>query len=123
MNCIKCGRETPGEQLFCDSCIEGMADYPVDPNTPVQLPRRRTPAAMRKPPRRRIPSPEEQIHKLSRRVQILAALLVVFGVLCAVLTAMCFHLYHASRLPLGQNYTAITSTVPAAPAAPSGAGQ
>ena len=38
MNCIKCGRELRGEQVFCRECQENMEHHPVKPGTPVQLP-------------------------------------------------------------------------------------
>ena len=34
MNCMKCGREIPEQQTFCDVCLEVMSQYPVNPHTP-----------------------------------------------------------------------------------------
>ena len=29
MNCLKCGRDIAEDQLFCESCLEVMDQYPV----------------------------------------------------------------------------------------------
>ena len=38
MNCMKCGREIALGQVFCKDCLADMAQYPIKPGTPVQLP-------------------------------------------------------------------------------------
>ena len=38
MSCIKCGKDTLGQDVFCKECLEVMADYPVKPGTPVLIP-------------------------------------------------------------------------------------
>lgn len=45
MNCIRCGRETEEDQVFCSACLKDMDRHPVNPGTPIQLPNRtkRTP--------------------------------------------------------------------------------
>ena len=40
MNCMKCGKTTTNEQVFCDDCLQVMAKHPVKPGTPVYLPQR-----------------------------------------------------------------------------------
>ena len=58
MNCMKCGRETRGEDVFCQDCLTEMKKYPVDPGTVVLLPRRKDPSA-KKADKRHPPTPEE----------------------------------------------------------------
>ena len=48
MDCLKCGKETEEKNVFCADCLAVMARYPVKPGTPVQLPRRATPAPEKK---------------------------------------------------------------------------
>lgn len=38
MNCMKCGREIPVGQVFCDGCLKVMETYPVKPDTAIHLP-------------------------------------------------------------------------------------
>ena len=40
MQCMKCGREIPAGQVFCEECLAEMAQYPVKPGTVVTLPTR-----------------------------------------------------------------------------------
>ena len=75
MQCMKCGREAPDRQIFCDACLEIMDRYPVRPGTPVQiLPR--TPRD--KSAKKRELSPEEQLGRqksINRRLRLLIWLL------------------------------------------------
>lgn len=108
MNCLKCGRETASEQIFCQDCLLEMEKYPIKPGTVVQLPQRRETPVLRRT-RRRIPSSEELIRQLQRTVRILAALLLVSWVLIVVLLVPTLeHLQEDHYLP-GQNYSSIDS--------------
>ena len=49
MRCLKCGRELKESQVFCDICREDMANYPVKPGTPIQLPPRNDSIPRKKP--------------------------------------------------------------------------
>ena len=79
MNCMKCGRQLKDEQVFCPDCLAVMAEYPVKPGTPIQLPNHsETPVTPQKHTRRKIRKPEEQIARLRTTVRWLTlALLVV----------------------------------------------
>ena len=37
MQCLKCGRETEGTNVFCKACLEQMSARPVRPGTPVTI--------------------------------------------------------------------------------------
>lgn len=114
MNCMKCGRETAEDQIFCDLCLEEMERYPVRPGTVILLPRRRTEAAPRKPVSRRKQtlSPEEQIRtlkKLSRRLA--AAVIVLLALLAATSYFAVLHLLEGDSTFLpGQNYSSVTAS-------------
>ena len=85
MYCIKCGRETNSERVFCEECLQSMEQYPVKPGTPVHLPKKSLPPQDKKGTRKKKPpKPEEQIAALKIKVKhqrrlillLIAALLV-----------------------------------------------
>ena len=61
MDCMKCGRETEHENVFCPDCLTEMEKYPVRPDTVVLLPRRRESSIIKKVPKRHTITAEEQI--------------------------------------------------------------
>lgn len=104
MNCLKCGRDTTDEHVFCDRCQAVMDRYPVKPGTTVHLPRRDN---LKKPtPRRRSVPPEEQIQSLKRnlrRSRIFATMLLIALALAGLLLLREFA---GGETPIiGQNYT------------------
>ena len=107
MNCLKCGRETASEQIFCQECLLEMKKYPVKPGTVVQLPQRRDIPAARRPKRRSL-SPEEHIRQLQKWVRFLAVMLFLSALLIiALLIPTIEHLTEKHYLP-GQNYSSMT---------------
>lgn len=40
MTCLRCGRKTDENQIFCQECLEVMEKQPVKPDTPIQIPNR-----------------------------------------------------------------------------------
>lgn len=62
MNCIKCGKDTASEQLFCEECQLDMDKHPVKPGTPILLPHR-TYTAPPKRSKKHTLKPEDQIRK------------------------------------------------------------
>ena len=114
MNCLKCGRDIPEEQLFCESCLKVMERYPVKPNTAVQLPHRDRSVSVKKSQakRRQAPTAEETLQTALRFLRrILVLWLITLGLLIASLfPAVKYLLGETLRLP-GQNYSTF-STVP-----------
>lgn len=91
MYCIKCGKETENEKMFCGHCLEVMEDYPVKPNTPVQLPKRPQQTEQKKSKRRkRTLDPEEQILQLRTTARTLFLCLVVVSLLLCILSGIHF---------------------------------
>lgn len=80
MHCLKCGRKIPDNDSFCDTCLEDMAKYPIQPGTVVKLPTRPATAVSKKRNirRRRTIKPEEQIAVLRRRCRWLTFFLIIF---------------------------------------------
>ena len=91
MNCVKCGRETAEDRVFCDGCLSEMGNYPVKPGTAVHIPARDPMEEIRKVTARKKPvrTLSEQVLRLKRKVlrlRILAAVLVLIcGALCFVI--------------------------------------
>jgi len=109
MNCMKCGRETTGEQVFCDTCLQTMAKYPVKPGIAVKLPQRRDPSAYRRSIKRRTVNPEEQLRILKKRARRLTlALLLCIALIALLLKPALSHLL-GDHYKKGQNYSVITT--------------
>lgn len=117
MRCMKCGRDTENEQVFCESCREIMAKYPVKPGTVVQLPRRDQQIPKRTQSwRYGALNAEEQIKRLRRTVRNQAALIVLLLAAVISLSWLSVKLYQENekKVLLGQNYfTATETTAPA----------
>ncbi len=107
MYCLKCGRETTAEQIFCDSCLTDMEKYPVKPGTAIHIPSRPAQEPQKKPTRKRQQKPEELLehaHKLNRRLLLVIAVLALLlcitgGKLLLELTSQ------EDDRPTGRNYT------------------
>ena len=111
--CMKCGRELPGGQVFCEGCLAEMDKYPVKPGVVVMLPRRRTAQPKVPAPRRRsAPTPEEQVVKLKKwvRIQRLCLLLLALLLAAAMWLQINYQLkMEEHKLLPGQNYSSESS--------------
>lgn len=110
MRCLKCGRETENEQVFCNECLKDAKNYPVKPGTAVHLHNRASQEEPKKKAyhRRTLP-PEEQLLILHKAVRWLLATTAVLAVALGVVAAM--FLYELAQpnpiqpRDLGRNYT------------------
>ena len=113
MNCLKCGREVPGEQVFCENCLLEMEKYPVKPGTVVQLPRHRDNAGLKKSPKRRAVPLEDQVKLLRKRLWTQTILLLLALVVIVVLSIPAAQYLMEDHFLPGQNYsTIIVTTTP-----------
>lgn len=115
MQCMKCGREIPAGQVFCEGCLADMEKYPVKPGTAIQLPaRREEPPVKKQPSRRRTLSPEEQVKVLKRRLWIVCIILtLVLALLAGGLYLSLDYIRENFGKPLpGQNYSTAETTAP-----------
>ncbi len=113
MNCIKCGVEIKEPQVFCESCLAEMEQYPVKPNVTVTLPQRpKESAAKRRSRRHKYTKPEDMIRHLKSQRRILVFALVIALAGFTVVSAMMMHfLRNREEEPQkGQNYGTIAST-------------
>ena len=110
MNCMKCGRETISEQVFCPDCLAEMKHYPVRPGTVVQISNRKSGSTVKKQPRKKTVPLEEQVKILKKRCRTLFILLIVaIGIAIAMSVPALDHLME-DHFKIGQNYTTITAT-------------
>ena len=113
MNCMKCGRETVGDAVFCEDCLDHMERYPVPANTLVYVPTEKDRAAVKKQiAARPVLTAEEQIKKLNKKLHVMGLLFALaFGaaVFLGLLSLDTIHELNVSNL-IGKNYTAITSS-------------
>ena len=114
MNCMKCGRESRGENVFCQDCLTEMEKFPVDPAAVVLLPRRKE-TYVKKATKRHTLSPEEMIDTLRRQKAILIFLLLVSIAAIALMFEPTMHYLMDEHYEIGQNYSTVTSTTPASP--------
>lgn len=118
MKCMKCGRETTADQIFCQDCLLDMEKYPVKPGTALLLPIRRDSPASRKSVKRRAPSAEDQIRALKKRIRLLVFFLLISLTLVVCLAFPAVEHLMESQIRPGQNYSSIvTTTAPSESAA------
>ena len=107
MKCLKCGKETKEQAVFCRHCLDSMAAYPVKADVHIHLPRRDMPVPPKKAGRKhRTYSPEEQVARLTTRLRYLFILVLLLILMLSVTVAMLLHA--TSEKPesnLGKNYT------------------
>ena len=110
MNCLRCGRETENQQVFCKACLDYMALHPVRSDTPVYLPVRKEKEAPRKQRRwhRRERSADEMVVILRKRVRFLTAVtLILFSMLSAAVAGVWLAKEQGAEIPIpniGQNF-------------------
>ena len=108
MECLKCGRETPGKEIFCAECLNDMEKFPVKTGTPVVIPKREEPR--RQVPQKKAPKPEEIIAGLHQTIHRLRVALCIVSILLA-LTAAGLGLsiwYDVEDPEPGFNYSTVT---------------
>ena len=109
MECMKCGRETSGNDVFCAECLKVMDEHPVNSGIPVQIHPR--PEAKRKSPMAKQPKAEETIQKLKKTVSRLKVLCLILTLLLFfTAAALGFSIWHSDDdFNLGFNYSTANS--------------
>lgn len=108
MNCMKCGREIQGDQVFCEACLKDMSAYPVKPGTPVNIPKRPQKKAVEPVKKEK---PEELIAQLRKTIRVWRVTVLVL-LLLLILSVSLLGWHYAttdhSRPAIGQNYSTET---------------
>ena len=104
MQCMKCGREIPAGDVFCQECLADMQRYPVKPGTAVQIPKQPPRKAF---DRRPAVTAEKKVEILTRRVRLLSWFLTLALTLVICLGALTLSLLRESDggFAIGQNYS------------------
>lgn len=107
MQCLKCGKDVSANLTFCDTCLAEMEDFPVDPGTPVHIPKRESPA--RRVSAQREPTTAEQLTRVRRTLQWMYVLVAVLSLLLSITGIMLIRTLDKAPQPQGpvkgQNYT------------------
>ena len=118
MNCVKCGREIPEDQVFCETCLQEMEGYPVKPGTAVHIPTRSPEETPKKSVKKKhVPTAAELLlrtRKKLRRTRIFAVLLLLICGALSFLMAQAVLELDVQRL-LGQNYRTEKGKTPTKP--------
>ena len=113
MNCMRCGRETAGQQVFCESCLDDMSRHPVKPDVAIYLPVRKPSDPQRKQSRsrRKEITAEELVPILRRRILVLAATVVILVLMLAAAFVGVWFAHNPQaeeQIPnIGQNYQTV----------------
>ena len=107
MNCMKCGKETKGSDVFCPHCQAVMEKYPVKPDAHVHLPKRTQEQQVNKQKRsHRIWTTEEELTSLRKKVRWLLATSILLILLLGVVSAQLVYTTLNKEDPMmGRNYT------------------
>lgn len=114
MNCMKCGKETNGTNVFCDPCLAEMDHYPIKPGTKVLIPTRPEPVEGRHLRVKKERTPEEQINALHKLVHFLLIVVSCLVTTLALTMSLLFYtLVDAAEpaeqtSPVGRNYSTST---------------
>ncbi len=114
MQCLKCGKETTDEKVFCDTCLEVMEQYPVNPTTPVPAPREETPTQEKKASRRRPLTEQETIFQLKGLIRLLTVTVAILSILLCLVAGLLLQQLEIKQgnNNIGRNYTTATNTKP-----------
>lgn len=111
MNCMKCGRKTQDNQVFCQECLADMEKYPIKPGTVVQLPKRPENAPAKRPAaRKRFSKPEEQIAYLKKCNRRLLIALLALSLAFVAVSSIAIYFMDKQSVPayIGQNYSTVS---------------
>ena len=111
MQCLRCGRETDGDQVFCFLCESVMVKHPVKPNTVVTIPERS--ARLRSTPVRKPQKQEEDTEHLRRTIlQLRLWVCMLMAALMLCVAAITWQELNRPKQPaIGQNYSSITDQI------------
>lgn len=115
MNCLRCGKDTACQQVFCTACLESMQAYPVKPDTAILLPDRQAYIRERQQAERRWePTLEEQLQQQRRTIRTLLVTVVALSVFLGLMAGLLLYTVKdpspaAYAKNLGRNYTAVST--------------
>ena len=110
MQCLRCGRETEEDHVFCFLCEAVMMKHPVKANAVVNIPERSVRSRNVQPRRQQRPEEDtEQLHRTIMQLRLWVCMLMAALMLCvAALTWQ--ELSRADGPTIGQNYSSVTDS-------------
>ena len=122
MNCMKCGKEIPDSQVFCEDCLADMERHPVKPGTAVQLPEHTELHQRRQMVQKKETTPEEEISFLKKMVSgLMLTVTILLLVLCMAVTSLLQLRKNITgdNADIGKNYHTTDTTDPTSGTLPS----
>ena len=113
MYCLRCGREKPEKQVFCDACLDNMSRHPVKPDVTVYIPSRKPREIQKKQflRKKKAPTAEEMVLILKKRIKALWVTVLILVLLLGCCGAgIYFAWQHDPNLIIGQNYKTVDTT-------------
>lgn len=99
VNCMRCGKENKGKDVFCPDCLSDMERYPVKPGTVIHIPAHKG-LEDRQQRRKKELTAEEQLAIAEKQILNLKRWLVVMTTVAALLGTL---LYFSITTPRAQN--------------------
>ena len=100
MYCLRCGKDTPDNKVFCKSCLDSMEAYPVKPGHPIILPSRPVAVAPKKSRKPKNLSNEELLDSLRQQLKITGRLwLFTAGLLMLTILLLVLQWKYGLMLP------------------------
>ena len=110
MQCLRCGRETEEDHVFCFLCEAVMMKHPVKANAVVNIPERSVRSRNVQPRRQQRPEEDtEQLHRTIMQLRLWVCMLMAALMLCVALLTW-QELSRRDEPAIGQNYSSITDT-------------
>ena len=110
MYCMKCGKEIDDTRVFCDNCLSVMSLHPVKQGTPVHLPSTATAAEKKSAPKKRQPTPEEQLARFQLATRWLSiALVSTLLILGIAITLLVDSINAPAANDIGKNYNTVST--------------
>ena len=107
MSCLKCGQEVSAGQVFCDSCLADMEQYPVKPGTPVIIPNQTAPL----PSTRNYKRTNKSQDLITAQRRLIGWLLTTILILILAVAALTVAMFHFKNMAEDQTSLETTSTV------------
>ena len=93
MACLRCGKPTEENQVFCPECLEVMESQPVKPDTPIQIPNRERRTTQKHPKHQSTQKKwADKVFRLRYTVFGLVLLIIVLALALALCVCVLFQL-------------------------------
>ena len=89
MGCLKCGKDTQSNHVFCPECLAIMEQHPVKPDAVVMIPQREPVQPERKSKRKKA-DPKKRSRRIRFVVRGLFGMVLILFLLVCILAAMLF---------------------------------